>query len=425
MHSIARPLATAIEHPDTGPRQAHRIGVSLSTVAALFLGFDSLGKLLEVPAVLKGAAELGYPPETMFILGVVLFLSLLVYLIPATSAAGAVLLTGYLGGAIATHVRVGNPLFTHTLFPAYVAAFIWGGLVLRDRRVRALLLPGSRLTTENPTVQDSIAMTTTSRDGTPIAYERLGGGPALILVDGALCSRAFGPMPKIAPLLARHFTVYIYDRRGRGGSGDVQPYARERELEDIGALIAAAGGSASVVGLSSGAALALEAAASGMPIASVVAYEPPYVDEGSQRAPVDHERRLKDLVAAGDRGGAVAYFMRSMVNVPAFAVLMMRLMPWIWRKLAAVAHTLPYDAAVMSDFKVPVARFATIGVPTLVMHGSKTDARLQKAATAVAKAVPGASHRTLAGQTHNVKPAVLVPAVVEFLTASASSQPQR
>jgi pimeloyl-ACP methyl ester carboxylesterase len=257
-----------------------------------------------------------------------------------------------------------------------------------------------------------------SKDGTAIAYERSGQGPALILVDGALCSRGFGPMPRLARLLAPHFTVYAYDRRGRGESGDTQPYARERELEDIEALIQVAGGSASLVGLSSGAALALEAAASGLRVRKVVAYEPPYV--GGPNGGEDHERQLKSLLAAGDRAAAVTYFMRSMVGVPAPFVLMMKLLPWIWRKMKAIAHTLPYDAAVMSGFEVPTTRLAKVHVPTLAMHGSRTDVRLQKATRAVADAVPGAQRRTLAGQTHNVEPTVLAPAVVEFLSADAA-----
>src|SRR5437773_2390171 len=135
-----------------------------------------------------------------------------------------------------------------------------------------------------------------SSDGTPIAYERSGTGPALILVDGALCSRAFGPMPKLATLLAKDFTVYMYDRRGRGRSGDTVPYSKEREVEDLAALIREAGGRAFLVGLSSGAALALEAAARGLPVARVAAYEPPYVAENSAELPVDHQRELKRLV---------------------------------------------------------------------------------------------------------------------------------
>src|SRR5688572_3082019 len=166
-----------------------------------------------------------------------------------------------------------------------------------------------------------------SKDGTRIAYERLGSGPAVVLIDGAMCSRAFGPMPKIAALLKDHFTVYLYDRRGRGESGDTQPYSKAREVEDIDALVRAAGGSAFAVGLSSGGALALEAAASGLPLRKLAIYEPPFVTTDSARqAEADHLARLKALVAANERGAAVKYFMRDMVNVPAPFVLMMQLM---------------------------------------------------------------------------------------------------
>jgi pimeloyl-ACP methyl ester carboxylesterase len=399
----AFPETTAISRP-----RGRTAGRVLSILAVLFLTFDSVGKLLEVPAVMEGSTQLGYPTSTVFSLGVILLLCVAAYVIPRTSVLGAVLLTGYLGGAVATHVRVESPLFTHTLFPLYVAAFVWGGLLLRDARLRAFVLRREREATMNHAI---------SKDGTHIAYERTGSGPALILVDGALCSRSFGPMPKLAPLLAPHFTVYIYDRRGRGQSADTQPYSKEREVEDIAALIKEAGGSAFLLGLSSGAALALEAAASGLPVRKVAAYEPPYIDPTGDRGAVGHESRLKALVAEGNRGGAVKYFMRDMVGVPAPAVAVMPLLPWIWRKLAAVAHTLPYDAAVMNQFRIPTARFASITVPTLAMHGAKTDARLQKAARSVAEAIPAAQHVTLAGQTHNVKPAVLAPAVVEFFNA--------
>jgi pimeloyl-ACP methyl ester carboxylesterase len=259
-----------------------------------------------------------------------------------------------------------------------------------------------------------------SKDGTTIAYERSGKGPALILVDGALCSRTFGPSPKLAPLLARHFTVYAYDRRGRGQSGDTHPYAPAREVEDIAALVEAAGGNSHLLGLSSGGALALEAAASGLPVTSVVAYEPPYVDESGHRNGAVHEGQLHRLIAEGNRGGAVKYFMKDMVGAPAPLVVMLRLMPWIWRKLEAVAHTLPYDAAVMTAFRIPRTGFASIRVPTLVMNGAKTDPRLREAARAIADVIPTARHRELAGQTHNVKPGVLTPAVVDFLTAPVS-----
>ena len=264
-----------------------------------------------------------------------------------------------------------------------------------------------------------------SKDGTPIAYERSGSGPTLILIDGALCSRAFGPSPKLAPLLAQHFTVFAYDRRGRGQSGDTQPYSPAREVEDIAALIQEAGGSASLLGLSSGGALALQAAAAGLGINKVVAYEPPYVDDAGQRGGDAFESQLKRFVASGNRGGAVKYFMKDMVGVPPPFVVLMRLMPWIWRKLEAVAHTLPYDAALMTDFRIPRSRFVLIKVPALVMNGSKTDPRLKEAARAIAAVIPGAQHSELAGQTHNVKPDVLTPAVVEFLTAPIGATSSR
>jgi pimeloyl-ACP methyl ester carboxylesterase len=206
---------------------------------------------------------------------------------------------------------------------------------------------------------------------------------------------------------------------GRGQSGDTLPYSPAREVDDIAALIKAAGGSASLVGLSSGGALALEAAASGLPVNSAVAYEPPYVDDDGQVGGAAHEGNLKRLLAAGNRAEAVKYFMRDMVGAPAPLVVIMRLLPWIWRKLEAVAHTLPYDAVVMTAFKIPRARFASVGVPVLVMNGAKTDPRLRSAARTIAEIIPAANYRELAKQTHNVQPDVLTPAVGEFVEAAS------
>jgi pimeloyl-ACP methyl ester carboxylesterase len=254
----------------------------------------------------------------------------------------------------------------------------------------------------------------TSADGSQIAYDRAGSGPAIILVDGALCRRAFGPMSKLAGLLSQHFTVVTYDRRGRGDSGDTPPYAVAREVEDIAALIRAAGGHASVFGASSGAALALEAAASGLPIARLVMYEPPFVAAGTADSEPDHLAKLQQLVAAERRGDAVEYFMKDMVRVPGAMLVMMRLMFPVWTKLKAAAHTLPYDAAVLGDWRVPVQRAGRVKVPALVLHGGKTDPRLSRAAEQVARAIPGAEHRVVAGQTHNVAASALAPILVEF-----------
>ncbi len=259
-------------------------------------------------------------------------------------------------------------------------------------------------------------MKVTSKDGTQIAYDKQGNGEPLILVDGALCSRDFGPMPELAKLLAPHFTVINYDRRGRNESGDTQPYAPEREVEDIEALINALGGSAFVAGVSSGAALGLRAAASGLNIKKLALYEAPFmVDKTGHQAPPDSQAKLQALVDSGDRAGAVKYFMRDMVNVPAFVVFIMKIMP-IFKKLKAVAHTLPYDAAVMGDFSLPTKIAASVKTPTLVGGGDKSPVYMQKAVKQLADAIPNAELMMFKGQTHNISVKVLAPALVTFFT---------
>ncbi len=261
-----------------------------------------------------------------------------------------------------------------------------------------------------------------SKDGTAIAFDRVGAGPTVVAVDGALCTRAFGATPKLVPVLSRHFTVITYDRRGRGDSGDTQPYAREREIEDLAAVLEAAGEPSYVVGFSSGAAIALDAAASGVPIRKLVAYEPPYmIDDPGRHA--DHESALRRMIAEGKRGDAVTYFMRDMVGIPAPFVFLMRLMPGMWRNVKAVAHTLPYDAAVMGDWSLPRDRFASIRAPTIAMYGEKTDPRLRKAARAVGAAIPGAREHVLAGQAHDVKPEAMTEALVQLF--ADRTEPER
>ncbi len=253
-----------------------------------------------------------------------------------------------------------------------------------------------------------------SKDGTSIAYDQLGSGFPVILVDGALCSRAFGPMPKLAQLLAPHFTVINYDRRGRNESGDTQPYSPEREVEDIAALIQAAGGSAFVAGVSSGAALALAAAASGLNIKKLAMYEAPFmVDKTGHQPPPDAEAQLKALIASDRRGDAVKFFMKDMVGVPSFAVFMMSMMP-IFSKLKAVAHTIPYDAAVMGDFSLPTQRAASVKIPTLVGGGEKSPSSMQNAVKQLADAIPNSALKMFKGQTHNIDVKVLAPALIEF-----------
>jgi pimeloyl-ACP methyl ester carboxylesterase len=253
-----------------------------------------------------------------------------------------------------------------------------------------------------------------SKDGTSIAYDQLGSGFPVILVDGALCSRAFGPMPKLAQLLAPHFTVINYDRRGRNESGDTQPYAPEREVEDIAALIQAAGGSAFVAGVSSGAALALAAAASGLKIKKLAMYEAPFmVDKTGHQPPPDAEAQLKALIALDRRGDAVKFFMKDMVGVPSFAVFMMSMMP-MFSKLKAVAHTIPYDAAILGDFSLPTQRAASVKIPTLVGGGEKSPSSMQNAVKQLADAIPNSQLKMFKGQTHNIDVKVLAPALVEF-----------
>jgi pimeloyl-ACP methyl ester carboxylesterase len=260
--------------------------------------------------------------------------------------------------------------------------------------------------------------TVRSKDGTTIAYDRTGEGPPVILVDGALCSRAFGPMPKLVLLLARHFTVYHYDRRGRNASGDTAPYSVDREVEDLAAVINEAGGSAFVLGVSSGAALALAGAARGLSIKKLALYEPPFIANGhGHQPPADSQGHLQRLISDNRRGDAVKFFMTKMVGAPAFVAIIMPLTP-VWKKLKAAAHTLPYDAAVMGDFTVPTESVSSVAAPTLVMDGGKSPARLRFAVATVTNAVPGAQRVTLKGQTHNVAMKVLAPVVEEFFTCN-------
>lgn len=258
--------------------------------------------------------------------------------------------------------------------------------------------------------------TTTSRDRTTIAYERTGEGPALILVGGALSSR--GASAPLAAPLAPRFTVYAYDRRGRGDSGDAQPYAAAREVEDIAALIQAAGGSAFVFGHSSGAVLALEAAAAGLPIAKLALYEPPFIlDVSRPPVPAGYVARIRELVDAGRRGDAVAYFMTEAVGTPADVVAQMRGAP-MWPGMEALAHTLAYDGAVMGDTMrgnpLPPGRWDTATLPTLVLDGGASPAWIRDAARTLAATLPNAEHRTLPGQTHGADPAVLAPVLAAF-----------
>jgi pimeloyl-ACP methyl ester carboxylesterase len=262
--------------------------------------------------------------------------------------------------------------------------------------------------------------TVCSKDGTRIAFDQTGQGPPLILVDGALCYRANGPMAPLAKLLAPRFTVFTYDRRGRGDSGDTKPYAVAREVEDIEAVLNVAGGSAFVYGTSSGAALALEAAARLESIRRLALYEAPFiVDNSHPPQPSDLRGRMSALIDADRRGDAVKLFMKT-VGVPGVFIALMRLMP-VWSKLTDVAHTLPYDFAILEDNwqgrPLPAARWASARMPALVAAGGKSPPWMQNAMRSLAGVLPNARHRTLDRQNHMIKPQVLAPVLEEFFVS--------
>jgi pimeloyl-ACP methyl ester carboxylesterase len=258
--------------------------------------------------------------------------------------------------------------------------------------------------------------TVISKDGTPIAFDQLGQGPALILVAGALCARLSWSGPELAKLLAPHFTVYNYDRRGRGDSGDTRPYAVTREVEDIEVLIDEAGGSAYLYGHSSGGALALEAALRlGEKVKKLAIYEVPYNDDReAQRAWRAYIQQLTELLAANRRGDAVALFMKY-VGTPAEQIEGMRHTP-AWPQLEAIAPTLAYDHAAIlgEDVSVPIERAAQVRVPTLVMNGGASFPFMYETARTLGQAMPHAQLRTLEGQSHGPADDVLAPALQEF-----------
>ena len=259
--------------------------------------------------------------------------------------------------------------------------------------------------------------TLTSSDGTTIAFERLGNGPAVIVVGGQLCDRAL--TRPTAEELAKHFSVINYDRRGRGDSGDTAPYAPEREVEDLGTLIAAAGGTASEYAHSSGAALALHTAAAGLPIAKLVLHEPPYNPEGEedrQRATQKEAEHINTLLAEDRRGEAIEYFWRS-IGMPQEMVDQIRHTPR-WTELEAMAPTMAYDSAVMGDIRgggaVPTDLAGRVTTETLVLVGGASPGWMIDVGKQVAHALPNGRLTILEGQEHLVPPKLLIPVLEEF-----------
>jgi pimeloyl-ACP methyl ester carboxylesterase len=276
------------------------------------------------------------------------------------------------------------------------------------------------LSKEMTQLEERAVQILSSADGTRITYDQQGAGrPALILVDGAMCSRSSGSKPELVGLLAAHFTVYSYDRRGRGDSGDTQPYSVEREVEDVAALIDAAGGTALLYGHSSGASLALEAAvALGGQVSKLAMYEAPYNDDPAARqAWRQYICQLTEVLAAGRRGDAIALF-RAYTGVPAEQIEGMRKAPF-WPAMEAIAPTLRYDHAAIlgEDGSVPAERVARVAVPVLVMYGDASYPFMGETARTLSQVIPRAQLRILTGQSHNVSPAVLAPVLADFFAS--------
>jgi pimeloyl-ACP methyl ester carboxylesterase len=264
----------------------------------------------------------------------------------------------------------------------------------------------------------------TSKDGTAIAYERLGAGPAVILVGGAFVDRSENA--PLAAELAERFSVYNYGRRGRGDSGDTPPYAVEREIEDLQALIAEAGGAAHLYGISSGGALVLEAAAAGVGVDRLAVYEVPYdMAESGQQRHREYMASLERFLGEGRRGDAAELFMR-LAGASDEMVAGARTSP-MWPGLEAIAHTLLYDGACMGDNRPPTDRLARITRPTLVATGGASPASFvggggdffAKAADAIAAGIPRAQRQTVEGQTHQVDPKVMASVLERFFTGPA------
>lgn len=233
----------------------------------------------------------------------------------------------------------------------------------------------------------------------------------MILVGGALSTAA--TEAPLARLLAPHFEVVTYDRRGRGSSGDSGPYAVEREIGDLAALVTSVGGRASVFGTGAGGVLALEAQAAGLPVDLLAVYEPPYTPSASGlQYKACCTSRLHRLLTTGDRAGAVELFL-SVTGVPADMIARMRRAP-LWSDLVAMAHTLAYDDALLGNGAIPAARFASVTARTLVICGGSSPTPARQSTRALAETLPRARHRTLTGQTRELAPQAMAPVLAEF-----------
>lgn len=256
----------------------------------------------------------------------------------------------------------------------------------------------------------------TSKDGTEIAFERSGSGPALVLVGGALSDRSAAR--EITPLLSKRFTVYAFDRRGRGDSGDTPPYSPGREVEDIDALLGEQRGPAYIYGHSSGSALALDAVEKLRRFERLAVYEPPFIiDSGADHLSTDYMSRIVELLSGGSRDGAVEYFLTAAVGIPPDALEQIKRSS-SWQRMIDLAHTLPYEGALMgttqSGRPLPRDRWAAVTVPTLVMSGGASPVWYARSADALAEILPDATRRTFPGQRHGMEASLLAAALIEY-----------
>jgi pimeloyl-ACP methyl ester carboxylesterase len=261
--------------------------------------------------------------------------------------------------------------------------------------------------------------TIVSNDGTPIVVDRAGSGPAVVLIGGGPTNRSAAS--GLADILSEQLTVFNYDRRGRGDSGDTPPYSIEREFEDLAAVLALADGPVAVYGTSAGAIWGLEAAARQLPITRLVCWEPPYFADGSPiPPPTDYASKLAALLADGRRSDALDLFFIDAAGLPAAFLDGMHQAPF-WTQMEADADALGYDAKLIGDFSIPAERLQRVAVPTLIVDGETTPS-ISYGADAVARIVPGAQRRTLAGQPHNVADDAIAPVIIDFVTSDGTRE---
>lgn len=255
-----------------------------------------------------------------------------------------------------------------------------------------------------------------SKDGTTIAFDRLGEGPALVMMGGALNNRIL--TSELATLLSAHFTVFNYDRRGRTDSTDTPPYAIEKEIDDLNAVVAEAGGSATLFANCTGGMLALEAVAQGAAITKLVLYEPPYItDDRQARLDDDFREMIDKLLAADRRGDAVTHFLERGVGLRPDVVEKVQGLP-IWPLLESLATSLPYDLAIAGDNSLPIDRLPLVTVPTLVMDGTRSPQWQRDSVQALVDSLPNATRISMEEMNHTFAPDGIAPVIRDFMVGA-------